>query len=372
MFNSSSSANKFNSLTTQTKSTTTLSDRLSSQDRNDSFTINLRGRSSINATLNGIARGANVDLELRNSQGQVVAASRKAGRKAESIQTNLLDAGIYTLRTILKGKATTGYRLQYSAIAFAPPDSAGNEFTTAREITVGTTPATYSDYIGSSDPTDVYRFALSSDAPTYRLSYSYNWQGPFPDGVSLYKITGSLSPNPSEAEVFRASTQLYPNDPVSSGSAGSYTRLVTPGTYYFEVGGSLLSDANYNLTLSATAITDLAGNTATAARTLTVGATPTTMTDFVGLGDRTDYYAFTVGQNSNLNFNISGVNGAMVAGGTNVYLRNSALNQVRHVYSTEGGVSLANHALTPGTYYLQVEPFSTTKSSDYSLTISAS
>ncbi|NCQ76570.1 MAG: peptidase S8, partial [Microcystis aeruginosa W13-13] len=66
-------------------------------------------------------------------------------------------------------------------------DNAGNTLATARDITIGATPASYSDFVGSTDTNDYYRFSLGTSS-----DFSLNLTGLSDDAdVSLLDSNGS-------------------------------------------------------------------------------------------------------------------------------------------------------------------------------------
>ncbi|MCA2656854.1 PPC domain-containing protein, partial [Microcystis sp. M061S2] len=67
-------------------------------------------------------------------------------------------------------------------------DLAGNTLATARDITIGATTSTYSDFVGSTDTNDYYRFSLAGSS-----NFSLNLTGLSADAdVSLLDSNGSV------------------------------------------------------------------------------------------------------------------------------------------------------------------------------------
>ncbi|WP_146220251.1 PPC domain-containing protein, partial [Microcystis aeruginosa] len=145
-------------------------------------------------------------------------------------------------------------------------DLAGNTLATARDITIGAAPTTYSDFVGSTDSNDYYRFSIGTTS-----NFSLNLTG--------LSANANVSLLDSNGRVITKSTN-------GGTSNESITRQLNAGTYYVRVyprSGS----TNYNLSLAAAplAIPDNAGNTLATARDITIGATPTSYSDFVGSTD---------------------------------------------------------------------------------------
>ncbi|MFM7714291.1 MAG: PPC domain-containing protein, partial [Microcystis sp.] len=109
---------------------------------------------------------------------------------------------------------------------------------------------------------------------------------------------------------------------------------------------------------------DLAGNTLTTARDITIGATPTTYSDFVGSTDSNDYYRFSLGDTSDFSLNLTGL-----SADADVSLLDSNGRVITK--STNGGTSNESitRQLNAGTYYVRVYPRS--GSTNYNLSLSA-
>ncbi|MEG3435790.1 PPC domain-containing protein [Pannus brasiliensis CCIBt3594] len=226
---------------------TTYSDFIGSVDTNDYYRFTLGATSTFNLALTGLS--ADADVSLLDTNGNVIAGSYNGGTTNDSI-TRQLSAGTYYAR-VYQYSGDTNYNLALSATT---PDNAGNTLATARAIAVGATPTTYSDFIGSVDTNDYYRFTLGATS-TFNLALT----GLSADAdVSLLDTNGNVI-----AGSYNGGTT---ND--------SITRQLSAGTYYARV-YQYSGDTNYNLALSATT-PDNAGNTLATARAIAVGATPTT------------------------------------------------------------------------------------------------
>jgi hypothetical protein len=166
-------------------------DQVSLKDRNDYYQFTLEGRSSFQLDLTRLSANANVQL-IRDvngngvvDKGEVIAASNRSGKKAESIATTL-EAGTYYIQVHSQGKAKTKYDLSVSA---TPIDNAGNTQGTAwdiGEISANTETIGYTDWVGKSDSYDYYKFNINT-AGNVTLSLQdlgadadmrlLNWQG---------------------------------------------------------------------------------------------------------------------------------------------------------------------------------------------------
>jgi hypothetical protein len=95
-----------------TSSLQTFTGSVSPLDTNDYYGFNLSNRSSFNMTLSGL--GANADVELLNSGGEVLQTSAQLGTSSESLFTSL-DAGSYYIKVYSGAETTTDYSLNLSA-----------------------------------------------------------------------------------------------------------------------------------------------------------------------------------------------------------------------------------------------------------------
>ncbi len=227
---------------------------------------------------------------------------------------------------------------------FSSVDLAGNTLATARAITVGSSTTSYTDWVGSTDTNDYYRFTLANSS-----NFNLSLTGMTADGdVQLLNSGGS---------VIASST--------NGGTASeSITGQLSAGTYYIHVYPYQSANTNYNLAVSATSI-DLAGNTLATARAITVGSSTTSYTDWVGSTDTNDYYRFTLANSSNFNLSLTG----MTADG-DVQLLNSSGSVIAS--SALGGTASESitSQLSAGTYYIRVYPYQSANT-NYNLAVSA-
>jgi Clostripain family/Bacterial pre-peptidase C-terminal domain len=333
--NTLSTARNIGTLTTNQ----TFSDWVGSTDTNDYYKFSIGSPSNLNLSLTGLT--ADADVQLLNSTGTVITSSTAAASASESIISQL-NTGTYYVR-VYPYSGSTNYNLSLSATAV--PDLAGNTLTTARAITVGTTPTTFSDWVGSSDTNDYYKFTLVQTS-------NFN--------VSLNGLT-------SDADIqLLNSTGTVISSSLSSGvTEDTITQQLVAGTYYVRV-YPYSGNTNYNLNVSATpVITDNAGNTLSTARSITIGATTTNFSDWVGTTDSHDYYRFTLGQTSNFNLTLGGL-----TADADVQLLNNVGTIL--VSSSNWGTTDDTIAqqLSAGTYYIHVYPYSS-NSTGYNLGVSA-
>ncbi|WP_448379615.1 S8 family serine peptidase [Gloeomargarita sp.] len=222
-------------------------------------------------------------------------------------------------------------------------DWAGNTFATARPITLGVTPTTFTDWVGSTDTLDFYRFSLNQPSMVH-----FTLNGLTADAdLWLFDDQGN---------VIQGSWNwgTIPESISQSLGAGTYFLLVN------QYSGSTF----YNLTATATN-PDLAGNTLNTARNITLGAIPTTFTDWVGSTDTNDYYRFTLPTTSTITLSLTGLSADAdleLLSSTGVVLQSSRNwgTQDEHITSP----------LSAGTYFIRVYPYGSTNT-HYQLTVAA-
>ncbi|MFO0163275.1 MAG: S8 family serine peptidase [Microcystis sp.] len=219
-------------------STTSYTDWVGSTDTNDYYCFTLANSGNFNLGLTGMT--ADADVQLLNSSGSVIASSTNGGTASESI-TSQLSAGTYYIRVYPYQSANTNYNLAVSAAPLAPVDLAGNTLATARAITVGSSTTSYTDWVGSTDTNDYYRFSLANSG-----NFNLGLTGLTADAdVQLLNSSGSVI-----ASSVRAGT-----------ASESITSQLSAGTYYIRV-YPYTGDTNYNLAVSATTATVTPGYSA--------------------------------------------------------------------------------------------------------------
>ena len=302
--------------------------RLDAGNRNDFYQVSLRQHSSLNLRVDGIGVGADVNLELRNSDNQVIGRSTNAGQLRETLK-QVLDKGKYFIRVFRKS-GDTDYRLKVAADS--PPDLAGNTPATARKVSVSNTPGIYSDSVSiTPDDTDYYGFTLTDKTTTLQSSIS---------GVTAN----------AQVNLFDSADRLIASN--NSNSTPDFEQILGAGTYYAQV-KPLSGATSYKLSLTGTPIADTAGETPATARQISLGAKSTRLEDFVGAGDIDDYYKFTVQKAGKLSGAIATKPGMLGDTSTlRVSLKGANDNMLASYQSSIDPTF--SYSLTPGTYFVRV------------------
>jgi hypothetical protein len=308
---------------------------VSSTDVNDYYRFDLSQTSSFSLTLNGLT--ANADVQLLNSSGGVIQSSTKSSTQAESISRSL-NAGTYYVRVYRVG-GSPNYTLSLSA------DSAGNTLTTARNIGTLSSSRSFTDFVGSTDTNDYYRFDLSQSS---NVSLSLN-------GLSA----------DADVQLLNSSGGVLASSANGGTTAESISSTLGTGTYYVRV-FPYSGNTNYNLTLAATGSgpADNAGNTLTTARNIGTLSSSRSFTDFVGSTDTNDYYRFDLSQSSNFSLSLNGL-----SADADVQLLNSSGTVLTSSANDGTSAESISRSLNAGTYYVRVFPYS--GSTNYNLTLAA-
>jgi hypothetical protein len=200
---------------------------------------------------------------------------------------------------------------------------------------------TLSDFVGTSDTNDFYRFDLGASGS---LSLSLNGLSADADLQVLNSagiIVGGSYAGSSTAESIN----------LSGLAAGTYYALV------YQYSGN----TNYNLNLTA----DYAGNTTSSARNIDPLTGTQTFSDFVGSTDTNDYYQLNLSSPGSLSLVVNGL-----SANADLQVFNSAGTLVGG--SNSGGTtaeSLNLSGLAAGTYYARIDQFS--GDTNYNLSVTA-
>ncbi len=205
------------------------------------YRFELNATSSLNLTLDGLSADADLYLirDINNNgtidSNDVIAASIAPGTTPDIINVTGLAAGTYFV-DVVRYSGDTSYNLTLTA------DAAGNTLNTARNIGSLSSAQSFSDFVGSADPSDFYRFSLSNTS-----NFSANLSGLSADAdIYLLQDTngnGAIDPG----EVLAASVHAG-----TSPEAITFNNLAA-GTYAILV-NQYSGDTNYDLRLAATPV----------------------------------------------------------------------------------------------------------------------
>lgn len=308
-------------------------------DPSDYYKFTLTEDSDINFSLTGM--DGNGELYLYDTEGEVITSSTNDSNTDDAIITNLNPGtyylGVWRYKARYGSDEATSVNYNLTASATAIPDSGGNTLETAGDMGDITAAKTFSNWVGSADPDDYYKFTIAGDS-----TVNLNLTG-MNDNGELYLYD-------SEGEQITSST----ND---SNTDEAIALNLNSGTYYARVlrykprYGNEATSVNYNLTASATLIPDSTGSEFDTARDLGIVSTPQTISDWVGDLQYNDYYKFSVAQNSSMNLNLGGLTANT---GLYLYDRNEKL-----IASSDNDdnadESIVYNLASGNTYYLLVD-----------------
>ncbi len=260
-------------------------------DRDDFYRFVLPTTSNFQLTLTDLQGDA--DVLLLDSAGNLINFAIAGGTTSEVISQQLA-AGTYFVQIYPFLNSNTNYRLSLSASPASEsprPPLGDNVLAGATDLGELTTPRTLTDFVGSTDTSDFYRFTLSSDRTV----------GTFLSGLSAdadVQLIQDLNNNGivDVGEVLGRSIRA------GTASEAIFTNL-TAGTYFVQV---YPYSGNTNYTLELVPSVDGAGSTLATAADLS-GLTGTrTVTDVIGAIDPNDFYRFSVDTLSSLDLSLNG------------------------------------------------------------------
>jgi serine protease len=132
-------------------------------DQRDLYSIRLNDTSSLEITLSGLTRDADLRIyrDINDNgvleQTELLGSSVGLGTQNEQVNLTGLTAGNYFVSISQYGGDTT-YELSMTS------DTAGSTLSTARNLGSLSAGQTITDFVGSSDPTDIYRFQLTNNS----------------------------------------------------------------------------------------------------------------------------------------------------------------------------------------------------------------
>ncbi len=271
----------------------TYNDFVGTPDTNDYYRFTLANTSDFSLALSQLQ--ADADVQLLSSTGAIITESLNSGSNSETINTRLT-AGTYYVRiypylgtTTQPLNSSTTYQLSLSAIPAL--DTAGNTLNTARNLGALGISQTISEYVGTTDPTDYFRFTLNT-------SSNFN--------LSVDNLTAD-----ADVRLIRdinGNGLVDANEILASSTAGGSTSefistLLAAGTYFVNV-YQFSGNTAYSLSLGASPVGD---NTLGTANNLGALTASRSIDGFVGTSDTDDYYRFNLNTNQALSLALTGL-----------------------------------------------------------------
>jgi serine protease len=257
----------------------------------DIYAFELTNGSRTQITLSNLTNDADIRLiQDANNNGriesnEVLRVSELAGAQTDTISLASLGIGQYYLE-VSSYSGNTPYSLSISA---APTDT-GSTFATASELGIINGRKVIPGTIGISgdDPLDLYRFRLTTDS---ELQIDLTGLASDADLFLIQDVNnnGLLE----ESEILGASVQ------VGNSPEQIYVANLRSGSYFIGV-NRYSGQSAYILSITA----DSAGETLSTARRLESTVGTTTVREFVGSSDLSDYYRFYLNGTSNIDLTL--------------------------------------------------------------------
>lgn len=225
-----------------------VNDFIGTLNSEDLYAFRLDSPGEVSIILENLSADADLVLyeDLNNNQtidlGELLGFSEQVGNQTETI-VSVLPPGNYSI-AVQQYSGSTSYTLRAFNREIATPlvpDNAGNSLAQARDLGAFTGVQTLSDFVGTLDRLDLYRFTLdgtsaidvtldglSADADLF-LVQDFNQDGLILDRVEILASSIAASSNPEAISL----------------------PTLAPGTFYIAV-EQYTGDTNYTLSLSAT------------------------------------------------------------------------------------------------------------------------
>ena len=206
-------------------------DFVGTSDINDYYRFTLSEESLFNLTMDGLS--ADADVQLLDSNGQLIQGSYNSSAGAEAIERDL-SAGDYYVRVYPFLSNDTDYRLVLSAGALADADGAGNTLETARDIGVLSGTQYFQDSVDTIDTNDYYRFELRG-----RQTFSLSLEGLSDD---------------ADVQLLNSSGQVIASSIESLYNPESINEVLDSGVYYVNIYPFNTASTDYQLALGTSAV----------------------------------------------------------------------------------------------------------------------
>ncbi len=270
----------------------TLNDFVGNSDPVDFYSFQTTTTSNFQLSMTGLTADADVYLIQDSNQngsidaGDVLVSSQQSGTNSESISYTGLAAGRYFVG-VYQYSGNTDYTLSMTT------DTAGNTLATARNLGTLNGTINVNDFVGSSDPVDVYTFQTTGTS-NFQLAMT---------GLAADADVYLIQDSNQNGSIDTGDVLAYSAAAGTSAEAINYAGLAA-GRYFVAV-SQYSGNTNYALSLTATT-GDVGNNYATAADVGLVSG-QVIRTGSVGGTDLGDVYHFSTNATSNLQLNLTGL-----------------------------------------------------------------
>ncbi len=321
----------------------TFNESVGSTDTQDFYRFNLSKTTNLNLSITGLSADVGVQLirDINSNgvvdNGEVVNDSVVSSTTAESIVIDPIAADTYYIR-VSQSDENTNYNLSLKATVVG-----NNTLSSAKNVGLLSSSSTFSDFVGSTDIQDFYRFSLSTIS---NLNVSLNGLS----AVSAVQIIRDTNSNGvvDDGEVLQSSAFS------STVTAAMVLDPLIAGTYYARV-YQYSGDTNYNLSLKASVVVN---NTLNTAKNVGFLGGSREFSSFVRNTDTQDFYRFSFSANSDFKLSLTGLKAnadVQLIRDTN---NNGVVDENEEIKLSSlfgnSAESLSYLGLTAGTYYVRV------------------
>ncbi|WP_413174688.1 Calx-beta domain-containing protein [Anabaena azotica] len=352
-------------------------DSISSTSPLDYYKFSLTSTNNISLKLTGVTQNylyATIIYDSNNNglidSGDKIYNDYWGPSRTSPVLNTTLGAGNYYVEiSQSSGTVNSNYSLQLLATS-APGSIAsnpGNTLSTAYNLGTLAGNQTITEFVGSVDPIDYYKFSLTG---TNNISLQLS-------GLTDNYLYARIYYDSNNNGLIDSGDLLY-SDYAGSSRNAQITQTLGAGNYYIGIFQDSTNDnSNYSLQLSATSapasIASNPGNTTSTAYNLGTLAGTQTITEFVGSVDPVDYYKFSLTGTNEVSLQLSGLTDNFLY--ARIYYdsnNNGLIDSGEQIYSDYAGSSRnaqTTQTLQAGNYYIGIFQDSTNDNSNYSLTL---
>ena len=214
-------------------------------DPNDFYRFTLQNNSDFSLVLGAVSNETKVDLikdfnnnnQVNSGDGDVLNFGYAYSSSNGEIN-RALEAGTYYVQVSNTSGINSNYdlRLEVASKPATTPSNPGNTLNTALDLGSLSQNINFTDFVGKSDPVDIYRFTLNRNSDVELIVGAVNQETIKLDLIKDYNNNGQI--NSGDGDVLN---YTYGD----SRSNGEITQALEPGTYYIQVSNN--GATNYDL-----------------------------------------------------------------------------------------------------------------------------
>lgn len=213
-------------------------------DPNDFYRFTLQNNSDFSLVLGAVSNETKVDLikdfnnnnQVNSGDGDVLNFGYAYSSSNGEIN-RALEAGTYYVQVSNTSGINSNYdlRLEVASKPATTPSNPGNTLNTALDLGSLSQNINFTDFVGKSDPVDIYRFTLNRNSDVELIVGAVNQETKL-DLIKDYNNNGQI--NSGDGDILDDAYGY-------SSSNGEITQALEPGTYYIQVSNN--GATNYDL-----------------------------------------------------------------------------------------------------------------------------